>query len=1321
MSEHFIYDNRERKINNPLSESTHDSSNSTSETYAPLSFAQSRFWYHEQLHPDSPLFNVPLVIDFTGYLNVTALEEAFFQIVTRHEILRTVFRIVDDEPMQIVKPPYRLDIPIEDLTGLPEDVCDQATQAATERIVRASLDLSKGPIFFVRLIKIRDFRWRLVMMSHHIAFDDVSRMLILEELADFYASELGDACPPEPLPMQYRDFSFWQRSKETEEALNQQLHWWTKKLDGAPALLTLPTDRPRPPVQYFRGNTCDFSIESDLVIKLGEVARNLSVTKFTVIVTVLNIMLHRLTGQSDIVICSGISSRRHKDVEKLIGCFVNVLLLRTQFSDVSTCAELVANMRQTLLDGLAHQDVSFEKLVAALAPERDLSYNALAQVMIVYYNKKFDEPDFSGLKVEKVIPERLIAQYDLLLRLYPEDTKMQGKLEYNTDLFDQETVERFCQQFVHVLREVLANIEGRIDEISLLPPTQVKEILGFNGAQVAFPNDRCIHELIEARVWENPAAPAVETVDTTLSYGEVNAHANRLANRLKALGIGRGNLVGVSLERSPLMVIALLGIVKCGAAYVPIDPNYPTERIGFIISDSHIRLLITESNLADKFDIQDHDVEILYLDQESGTLGSYSAENSECEASPGDLLYLIYTSGSTGAPKGVMLDHRGRVNNFYDFNNRFGIGPGDRLIAVSSLSFDMCAYDVFGMLMSGGTVVLPSESAIADPLKWAELIETKKITIWHSAPALLGRLLDQFDNGLIERADSIRLVLLGGDWIPLTMPDRLHRYAGPETQVVSLGGATEASMDSTIFLVEECDSNWVSIPYGIAMANQSTFVLDEQLHLAPIGRAGDLYLGGIGVGQGYFQRPGLTASRFLPNPYGCTPGERMYLTGDVARWTNADVLELLGRSDFQVKVNGVRIELGEIDAALSTVAGVKECVTSLHRPDDGSPTQLVSYVVPDENTFDWELARGELLTRLPTYMVPRYHVRLDRLPLSPNGKVLRTGLPPLEITSSTEADLVEPQTIMERTLMTLWSIALGTDDFGIDHDFFDLGGTSLQAALIVNKMPRKFSLVEFMRNTTIRRQAQLLSDDDRSTHLRIFRFPAKGTPRVTLLCAPYAGGSPIIFRQLMLALPDDVVVAVACMPSPSDCKDPALTLERIADECLAELSAQELNSIAIYGHCAGTALATELAVQLEAKGHSVLRLFLAAAMPRGVPSPFTMPKQSEQEIIDFLAALGGTEESSNAEDWKVMVREFQRDSRLVSEYFTRKSKQSPNRMATSIEVLMADDDPITQGYAAHAHIWNSMSDHVNIHKVKGGHYFISTDTPSVAKIINSSI
>lgn len=1288
---------------------------------APLSHAQMRLWYHEQLHPNSALYNTPIVLELKGDLNEEALSFAFNSIVERHEVLRTIFQETDGEIVQIPRPFERFEIAMDDLTTTPPEAREALARGIAEQAVRQPFDLSKGPLFHTRLLKLGQGVWWLLILNHHIVFDGWSRSVLMQELSTWYRAALGLQYEPQPLATQYADYAIWQSSPEHKQRELLDLNWWTERLRGAPTLLALPTDRPRPPVQTFRGKTHTFVIPTTILESVDAAAAALGVTQFVMFASALSFLLHRLSGQSDIILSTGIATRQSREIEHLIGCFINVLLLRSKLERGDDCVTLIKNMSEMTLSAFAHQHAPFQSLVASLAPERDLSYNPLTQVMIVHHNENLGEAELPDVSVRRLMPEKEIAQYDLLLHLRPmENDAMVGMLEYNVDLFDEVSITRMCAQFIHVLTELTVNSSRLLDDISVLPPEQTAEILALNPPAAPFPRHRTIHSLIEERCRISPEAIAVDSAEVQLSYCELNTAANQLAHFLRIRGVRRGDIVGISLDRSVEMVTALLAVAKTGAAYVPIDPAYPLERVQFVATDSRAKVIVTHSSISALFESNARNTAIICIDKEYSRIAESPTWDPPESAAPTDLLYLIYTSGSTGTPKGVMLDHRGRVNNFSDFNRRFSIGPGDRLLAVSSLSFDMCAYDVFGSLMAGATIVLPPGGSTPNPEEWSDLLVSRKVTIWHSAPALLTTVLDRFQKGLAPQAPALRLALLGGDWIPLSMPDRLRAYSSRSVTVVSLGGATEVSMDSTIYVTEQIQSHWRSIPYGVAMANQSAFVLDSRMQLSPIGVPGELYLGGVGVGRGYLRRPTLTAIRFVPNPYSNVPGDRMYRTGDIARWTNDGQLELLGRSDFQVKLNGLRIELGEIDAALGAQPSIKAAVASVYRPGEGEP-RLVAYVVPADDGFEWASVRERLYTLLPSYMVPRQCVQLTGLPLSPNGKVQRSALPPPVDDSVVDAPYTPPQNALERMLFAIWGGALGRNDFGVEQDFFEIGGTSLQAALIINRLPRRLSLVEFMRHSSIRAQAALLTKEDRPADSRIFRFPKQQNTSGFILCVAYAGGSAIVFRGLAEALQPNLSVAAVCMPSTESVATRSVTLEDIAKDCITELSDQELENITLYGHCAGTALTMEIARQLENQGRTVNAIFLAAAMPPGIASPFNMPRETQQEIVEFVAALGGTEESTNADDWKIMIREFQRDSRLNRDYLARRVANPPPPLNCPLTVVMGDDDPLTAGHDAYSNEWTKVADTVTVRTISGGHYFVGTSPASVATIIKEGL
>jgi amino acid adenylation domain-containing protein len=576
-------------------------------------------------------------------------------------------------------------------------------------------------------------------------------------------------------------------------------------------------------------------------------------------------------------------------------------------------------------------------------------------------------------------------------------------------------------------------------------------VVGNNQTEKEFPRKQCLHELFEAQARRDPESVAVIAGDGSLQYGELNVRANRLAERLRQSGIGPESIVAICLHRSVELVVSLIAVLKAGGAYVPLDPDYPPDRLSLMLADSGAKVLLTQSQFLPA--LCSHDAEVVLIEGEWATVPDAAICNPRSDVTPGNLAYVIYTSGSTGRPKGAMLDHRGRVNNFVDFNERFHVGAGDRVLALSSPSFDMCAYDVFGTLAAGAAVVMPEREKDRDPKHWAELMVKHGVSIWQSVPALLELLVDGWESFSIGTTlDALRVVLLGGDWIPVTLPERIRRIA-PQAQVISLGGATEVSVHSTIYSIEATDPAWTSIPYGKPLTNQLAYVVDSRFEPVPIGVCGELCLGGVGVGRGYYKRPDLTAEKFIPHPFG-RPGERLYRTGDLARWLPDGNLELIGRMDHQVKVRGFRIELGEIKTALERHPEVKEAevvMTGSH----AEAKKLVAYIVPKGKAPGASEMQGFLRSTLPGYMVPSAFVMLEALPLSPNGKVDRRALPPPDENAYLKREYEQPRGAMEATLAALWADILKVERVGRNDNFFELGGSSLLAVSLLERMRRK--------------------------------------------------------------------------------------------------------------------------------------------------------------------------------------------------------------------------------------------------------------------------
>lgn len=1042
----------------------------------PLSFAQERLWFVDQLVPDNPSFNIPYVLSLDGPLDVDALQRGLDDLVARHEILRTTFATVEGRPVQVIAEQGSLPLTTVDLRGLAPEAQQAEVQERAVAETGQPFDLAAGPLVRAGLLRLHRESHVLLLTMHHIVSDEWSMAVFFRELVALYSAHVqGHPSPLAELPIQYADYASWQRQSLNDGVLKKQLAYWKHKLHDAPPLLKLPTDRARPPLLSFAGASQSLRLSRELSDGLRELSRREGATSFMTLLAVWQLLLFRYSGQNKLVVCSGVANRSRPHTEQLIGCFIDILLFYTDLAGDPPFSTLLQRVRSTALEAFSHQDVPFERLVRELRPERDPSHPPFSQVMFVFLNAPTEPVQLEGLKFAPVAMESSTTQYDLLLHMWEADGRLAGRLRYSTDLFSADRISRLLGHFQELLREVVADPGRRLSSLSLLTGAERRQlVVEWNDTRSDFPGDRCLHQLFEAQAEARPDAVAAICGGESLSYGELDRRADRLAGRLRALGVGPEVPVGVCLERSLQLVIGLLGVLKAGGAYLPLDPAYPEKRIRFMLEDGRVPVLLTEEKLAAR--LPGGSVTLLCLDSGRETVHRPPDARSERPPSPENLVYRIYTSGSTGQPKAIELDHRGRVNNFHDFNRRFRVGPGDRLLSVSSPSFDMTAYDVFGTLAAGAAIVLPEAALERDPREWARLIAEHRVTIWHSAPALLELLVDEVVDHPERHPRGLRLVLLGGDWIPLSLPERLRALA-KRASVISLGGATEASMDSTVFPVGERDAAWTSIPYGRPLANQLAYVLDDHLQLVPVGVPGELYLGGVGLARGYLDRPALTAQKFVPDPFGATAGGRLFKTGDLARFEPDGNLRLLGRIDHQVKVRGIRIELGEIETRLSRHPGVKEAVVVAAGAAD---QQLVAYLVAqqDDGPAVAELRRA-LAETLPEYMVPSHFVFLSALPLSPNGKLDRSALPaPDKARREPAAEFAPPRTPLEEVVSAVWRTLLDVDRVGVFDDFFELGGHSLLATQITSRIRDIFELEvplrDFFQALTVERQAELI-------------------------------------------------------------------------------------------------------------------------------------------------------------------------------------------------------------------------------------------------------
>jgi amino acid adenylation domain-containing protein/non-ribosomal peptide synthase protein (TIGR01720 family) len=1018
---------------------------------APLSFSQQRLWFLDELERGNPFYNEPLLAGrLKGHLNREVLQRALDEIVGRHEALRTVFRSMDANIQQEVLPAEPLPLPVVDLEPFAEDEREEQVQGLAVEEAQLPFDLARGPFLRARLLRVHEREHVLLLSRHHIASDAWSTKILLQEIALLYQSLVqGQPLPLPALPIQYTDFAIWQRNWLRGDVLERYLDYWKRHLADAPTIFDLPTDHTRPPIQSFRGEHQYARIDVAQVENLKELSRQAKATLFMTLLAAFEVLLYRYSRQETFLIGTPISGRTKPEMEQLIGFFSNTLVLRAELNGNPTFHEVLERVRTDALASYAYQDLPFEHLVETLQPERDLSRMPLVQVMFVFDNAPIPTLELPHVTIQPLVAESGTSKFDLTLAITEDNEGLELAVEYSTDLFEAETIRYMLDHYQIILRAALANPDVHVAEMPLLSEVERQRILvQWNTTEIAYPGEYCLHQLFEHQVLRQPDAIAAICGDEQVTYQELNDKANHVAHLLCSYGVGPNVVVGICVERSLDLVVGLLGILKAGGAYLPLDPTYPQDRLAFMLEDAHASVLLTQQRLLER--LPPSQATILYLDADWETIAKTEQSNPVSGVTPEDMVYLIYTSGSTGRPKGVMLNHRGRVNNFADFHRRFAIGSGDRLLAISSPSFDMCAYDTLGMLMSGGTIVLPEAALERDPVHWAELMVRHKVTIWHSVPALLEALYE-YVNGRRDMVPcSLRLVLLGGDWIPVTLPDRLKMLL-PALKVISMGGATEASMDSTIYAIEETDPAWKSIPYGRPMANQTCYVLDACMQPVPVGIPGELHLGGIGLAWGYMNCPDLSAEKFVPHPFSNKPGDRLYKTGDLARYRHDGILELLGRMDYQVKIRGLRIELGEIESAIKQLEKIREAVVVANTDGHGKK-RLVAYLVPQPGSVPTtEDIRQNLLQTLPEYMVPSAFVFLQALPLTPNGKVDRRHLPEPLAEVLPQGEFVAPRNAIEQVLADVWMHVLGVDRVGVHDNFFMLGGDSIRSIQVISR------------------------------------------------------------------------------------------------------------------------------------------------------------------------------------------------------------------------------------------------------------------------------
>ncbi len=1186
--------------------------------YCRASFTQERLWVLDRLGGGKAAYTIVWHLQMQGEVNIPALNAALNVIVARHDSLRTRFLERDGECLQEIMPAETLSLDVESLTA---GECEQRLNQLANR----EFDLTRGPLYRFELLQSGDRNFSLAIALHHIVCDGWSVDVLARELCELYTArvEEREAILPE-LPVQFADFALWQRQMLDKPEAARRLAYWKNKLQGAPAGLELPTDRPRPAVASYRGAHVPVSLAPETVEALRALAQRQGVTLYMVLLAAFQVVLSRWSGQDDVVVGSPVAGRMLAETEPMIGFFANTLALRGDLSGDPSFETLLHRTRQTALEAYENQDVPFERIVEVLQPVRDLSRQAIFQVMFGLYSPDH-QLQMTGLELEGREGRTHRAKIDLNLELTETANEVSGHIEYLTGLWDEETMLRFSSHLLNVLRDVAVDSTRRLSGVDMLGEQQRYQLLtSFNATRAGYPTGYLLHHLFERNAQENPQRLALVFRQQSYTYGELNRRANRLANHLIHSGIGPDDRVALLLERTPAMLVALLGVLKAGAAYVPLDTGYPEERVEYMLRHCQPKLLLGGED--DVAPYGSTGIPCLVLDDEGHS--PLISGVSDCDPepvlvglTPENLAYIIYTSGSTGRPKGVMLPHGAVINFLYAMRDRLGFTANDGMLAVTTPSFDIAVLELYLPLITGGRIVLTSRKEMRDGAALARLVAHRDVTFMQATPSTWRMMLEAGWQGSPQLT-----ALCGGEALDRELCNRL---VCATRRFWNMYGPTETTVWSTCQRIEDVDT---PISIGTPVAETTVRILNGQGLLQPVGVAGELYIGGAGLSRGYLWQPELTAERFIPDRYSEEPGMRLYRTGDLARWRRDGTIEYLGRNDHQVKLRGFRIELGEIEACLQAHPAVRECIVMV-REDRTGEKRLVAYIVAnaDLGTSPVAVLRAHASQTLPEFMVPTAIVTLPAFPLTPNGKVDRNAMPEPDLTSLATREYAAPKGHVEMALAEIWQQLLGVSRVGRTDHFFELGGHSLLALRLIEGINAtlgvEFALRDLFANPVLSQMAKQLTAQDKKdvatsdrpnlVHLRRGRSPVK------LVCIHPGGGGGIgeAYAPLIGALSKEMDVTGISAVDLDTLTRPEASVPEIAANYLHQLSDIIQTPWILVGWSAGGLIAYEMTRLAMKNGCMPLGTLLIDSYPH---TRDTMPDEREVrvEFYEFLQRIG---------------------------------------------------------------------------------------------------
>lgn len=1183
--------------------------------FTPLSFAQQRMWVLYQLDPTNPSYIMPDAVRLQGRLDVSALQQGFEEIVRRHDVLRTTYHMTEHGPTQAVAPEQEfsefLDWAVFDFSEMTGDEAEEAARRLTSKEAVTVFDLSQGKTLRIKVIRLNEEDHIILFALHHIASDIWSLTIFAREIAVLYdAFSQGKPSPLPELPIQYADFAVWQRELLQGDTYEKQLSYWKDHLKGSPALLELPTDRPRPGIQSFNGSSRSVVLSKALSKQLLALTRQEDVTLFMTFLTAFYILLHRYTGEKDIVVGTPMAGRNQSETEELIGFFINTLALRTKLSGELSFRQLLRRVREVSLGASEHQDFPFEQLVEELQPERSLSYAPIFQVMFALQNVRGKGLELPGLKLVPVPTDALVAKFDLTLFVAESGGDIDATFEYNTDLFDRSTIERMTGHLERLLEGIVANPDQRILELPFLSPAEEEQqISAWNKTSRPFPSNACLHHLFEEQVKRTPHATALGCGSVRLSYTELNRKADELAQHLVLCGISRESLVAVCLPRSAEMVISLLAVLKAGGAYLPLDLSSPPRRLSAILEEARPRLLLTVSEWRELLPVGT-ETSVLCLDgewndREWSTAGSSATVSPAAAASADNLAYVIYTSGSTGQPKGAMITHRGVVNYLTWCQSAYPFGEGSGAVVHSPIGFDLTVTSLYGPLVSGGCVHLLEEDEGVEGLAKALEQPGQTYSLVKLTPAhleMLSRLIS------IDSKVQTRSMVIGGEAL-YGYDVKSWQERAPELRLINEYGPTETVVGCCVFEVEAQSDVTPLVPIGRPIANTRLYILNKEMMVLPVGVKGELYIGGEGVGRGYLRKPEATAERYVPDPFG-EGGGRLYRTGDLARYRVDGAIEYLGRIDKQVKVRGYRIELGEIEAVLRSHELVQEAIV-VQKGEARDEQRLVAYLVPAvDGDLTIAAVRDYLKSELPAYMIPSAIVLIDAVPLTLNGKVDYRELPDWDDSKAQiRRAFVAPRNLVELHVAEIWQDVLNVRPIGATDDFFELGGHSMLGLRVSARVFEKFGyelpLSAFFDGGTVEHVASLIRNNTNTSPAHLVMLQGGGSGPPIFFVHPIGGGVVCYVYLARHLGPDQRVYALQALEK----DDPHTQVETMAASYIDAMRQAKPNGPYLLGGWSfGSYVAFEMACQLKRAGEEVE---LLAIFDSGVPGLNEQPPEDD--------------------------------------------------------------------------------------------------------------